>query len=274
MLFFRILQFLVGGLFLSALAFFAVVTFGTGQGEVAQAQEGPAVERRDQLEEAILADRPEGEGLSFLENLIVTVTGKAITAVEDAEAEGVLDVATLNREHVVEIDQFVHLADLIPAGMMSPPEVDRDTFALAQVPRYLRERECPLLLEELAVACQVLSARVSAEEDNIYQVDAKIAFVAEAAPGDVPLVENLRTVAEWFDVYDGERPRGDRADQDAVRRLSYAQVVTQCAALRETYGNCVVEEVDVNFRRNDATPEAERVFVRVKVSAIVPGSDS
>ncbi len=279
--FLRILQFVVGGLFLAALALFAVIAFGAAPGEQAVAEAAtdgvPRVSVNpltDDIEEELLADRPAGEGLSFVENLILTVTGRAVTAVEDAQAEAVLEVATLDRNHKVDIDQVVHLTDLMPPNLFEPPAVHRDMFAQAQAARYLRDRECPLLLADLAVACQVLNARVTPEEDNFYRIRAEIAFVAEVQPGEVPLAQNLRTQSEWFDVYDGRRPKRDRADHAEVLRVSYAQVVEQCAALRKTYGNCVVEEVEVRFRDLRGDPDAVQADVRVKASVVLPGNDS
>ncbi len=277
----RILQVVVGGLFLTALALFAVIALGKGQGEQAVAEAKPdAVPKvsvnhlTDDLEAELLAEKPAGEGLDFVENLIITLTGRAITAVEDAEAEAVLDVATLSREHQLDIKYRVHLSELMPPDIMRIPEVNPELFALGQMGRYVRERECPLLLEDFATACQVLSVDVDAREDKMFEVRAKVAFVAEDPPGEVPLAENLRTISEWFDVYDGRRPLRDAVDHNEVRRLSYAQVARQCAALRQSYGNCIVEEIEARFTpmRND--PQALRAVVRVKVSAVVPQSGS
>ncbi len=275
----RILQFVIGGLFLAALALFAVLAFGTGAGEqaVAQSAERPSVSVNhltDDLEKELLAEKPEGEGLSFVENLILTVTGRAITAVEDAQAEAVLNVAELSRDHRVELTYMVHLTELMPAGITAVPQVDRDLFALGHMANYVRARECPILLETLATACQVSRIEVDPAEDNYYRVEAEVVFAAADAPGEVPLAENLRTVSEWFDAYESRRPKGDIADHNQVRRLGYGFAVEQCAALRKTYGNCVLEQVEFRALPVRGDDTAVKATVRVKVSAVLPQSDS
>ena len=259
---FRILQFMIGGCFLAALALFAVIAFGAGPGEQVVAEVAPPTVSvnplTEDLEQELLAERPAGEGLSFVENLILTVTGRAISEIENAEAAAVLDVTTLNRDHVIEITQDVDLADMIPVGMMGPPDVPKDLFALAQAAAYLRAVECPIILEELATACQVIRIDVDPQGMNVYRIDADIAFVAAAGPGVIPQDTLLRSDSRNFDYHNDTWNKFDAEHHRAFRQATYRRVMAQCAAIVEEIGNCVVEKVRISVLPPRGEPNKTR----------------
>lgn len=173
---------------------------------------------------------------------------------EGREIEALFVPDTFTRRRAIEFEEKVSITDLLREGEPAPPPDFERLWVLARAPQYVRDRECPVVLETFGRACAVSTASAEeTDEPGIWTVKAIVGYLPDhdLGPTEVEGPRDLYRARLRLPAGGGIAVRPEGAD--AAKRTFYTELERACDQLRTDRGNCVL--ADVSFRAGRANSD-------------------
>jgi hypothetical protein len=171
---------------------------------------------------------------------------------KDLHAYFTLEEITPRRQ--VGLTQKLAFEDLLAPGEEMPPLDLHPLYAVARAPSLLIA-SCPELLTTLATACDVGKTDARIERDGSVRLTGALNYVPAYPIGDPSTVKSgeiIRVTASLT-----RRTAEELTDVAEDRAIVFDRAIDLCAAMAQTFGNCVVAKIDLSSRHrsgNDSGP--------------------